>query len=172
MVYAFGMNLPVIEMMLVVVLLFLVGLAFMIWQMIQQSKHIKVLEQTTFEIKKYEEEEATEVHRFEMDVKSLESDEAEMFIAKVIPTVTKLENYVVAELMKGKNPQVVIDALALKGIKKDLAARVVSTTAYYLDYYNKLPKKQHDTHVKTVQGLKVAPPKGIAMPPMGALPPK
>ena len=168
MVYVFGMNLPVIEIMFVVVLLFLVGIGFMIWQMIQQSRHIKILEQTTFEIKKYEEEEAAEVHRFEMDVKSLEADEAELFVAKVLPTVTKLENYVVAELLKGKNPQVIIDALALKGIKKDLAAKIVSSTAYYLDYYHKLPKKQHEDHVKTVQGLKVAPPKGMAMPPTGA----
>lgn len=165
MVFAFGMNLPVIEIMFVVALLFIIGLAFMIWQMIQQNKHMKILEQTTFEIKKYEEEEAAEVHRFEMDIKSLESDEAELFVAKVIPTVTKLENYVVAELMKGKDPLVVIDALTVKGIKKDLASKVVNAMAFYLDYYNKLPTKQHDTHIKTVKSLKVTPPKGMSMPP-------
>ncbi|MBR9702423.1 hypothetical protein GOV10_00160 [Candidatus Woesearchaeota archaeon] len=165
MAYILGIPVPILNSLAVMMIILLVLVIVMIWQMIQQSKHMKILEQTTFEIKKYEEEEAAEVHRFEMDIKSLESDEAELFVAKVIPTVTKLENYVVAELMKGKDPLVVIDALSVKGIKKDLASKVVNAMSFYLDYYNKLPMKQHDTHIKTVKSLKVTPPKGMSMPP-------
>jgi len=55
MVYVFGMNLPVMEIQLVLLLLFIVAMIFVIWQMLELRKHVSILERTTFEIKKYEE---------------------------------------------------------------------------------------------------------------------
>lgn len=164
MVYAFGVDLPVIELNIIVTVLFAIGIGFMIWQIIKMNSHISVLENTTLEIRKYEEEEMRQVDRFEVDIKNLESDEAELFLAKTLPSLTKIQNFVAAELMKGKQTDKIIVALSQKGIQKDLAMRVVNGMVYYMNFYHKLPQGSHAEHEKTVQGLKVTPPSGVKMP--------
>ncbi len=160
MVYVFGINLPVAELMFVAVLFFLVGLAFMIWQTLQVKKHMEVLERTTFEIKKYEEQEQSEVERLESDIKNFETDEAELFVARVVPTIAKLENFVMAQLFHGKEPKAVIDVLVAKKIDKELATRVVNQVAYYLNFYHKLPQKKENDHHETVNKLQMPNVKG------------
>lgn len=155
MVYVFGINLPVAELMFIAVLFFLVGLGFMIWQTLQVRKHMEVLERTTFEIKKYEEQEQSEVERLESDVKNFENDEAELFVARVVPTIAKLENFVMAQLFHGKEPEMVIDTLVAKKIDKELATRVVNQVAYYLNFYHKLPNKKENDHHATVSKLQM-----------------
>lgn len=155
MVYVFGMNLPIAEMMFIAIIIFIIGLIFMIWQIMQVNSHISILEKTTFEIKKYEEQEQSDVQRLETDVKKFENDEAELFVARVVPTVAKLENFVMAQLFRGQEPAKIVDVLVAKKIDKALATRVVNQVGYYLDYYNKLPKKKHDEHHGTVDALKV-----------------
>lgn len=160
MVFVFGMNLPIVEIMVLVVILFIVGLIFILWQIRQVDSHIKVLEQTTFEIKKYEEQEAAQVQRLDVDVKNFESEEAEMFVARVTPTIAKLENYVMAQLFWGKKPEQIVDMLVMKKIKKELAVKIVNQMSFYLDFYHKLPKKAHDEHHKAVAALSMAKPRG------------
>ena len=160
MVYVFGINLPIAELMFVAILFFLIGLGFMIWQMIQVNRHMQVLERTTFEIKQYEEQEQHEVERLEADVKNFENDEAELFVARVVPTVAKLENFVMAQLFHGKEPQMVIDILVAKKIDKNLATRVVNQVAFYLNFYHKMPKKKEDNHHGTVDKLQMPQAKG------------
>lgn len=56
MVYVFGMNLPVMEVQLILLVLFVIAMVFVIWQMLELRKHVAILEKTTFEIRTYEEE--------------------------------------------------------------------------------------------------------------------
>ena len=145
---------PVAELMFITVLFFVAGIVYMVWQIRQVNDHIKVLEQTTFEIRKFEEEEKANIVRLETDVTRLENDEAEMFVARVVPTVAKLENFVMAQLFRGKEPKQVADMLVTKKVDRELAERVVKQVAYYLDFYHKLPKQHHDAHHDAVDKLK------------------
>lgn len=153
MVYAFGIDIPVIEIMLVVTLLFLVGIGFMIWQVVTMRRHIGVLEKTTLQIEQYEEQEKCEVKRLETDIASFESDEAEFFLSKLIPSATKLENYAANLIMKGKSADEVVKVLTDKKIDKTLAVQVVNSVVFYLKYYDKTPQKQHDQHVQVAASI-------------------
>jgi hypothetical protein len=86
------------------VVLVVVALVFIIMQMRHVNRHMKILEDTTSQIRKFEEEELEQVKDFDVDLKKLEADEAELFITKVVPTVAKLENYATVELLNGKDP--------------------------------------------------------------------
>jgi hypothetical protein len=92
-------------------------------------------------------------------MQKLESEEAELFVTKVVPTVSKLENYVAVELLKGKAPEEIQAAIVKKGISEELATKVVNSMSYYLDFFHKLPDKKWDAHVGTVESMKVTPPK-------------
>lgn len=140
MAYVFGINLPVMEILFLAMLLFIIGIIFVIIQMKNLKSHIKVLESTTLEIKRAEEEEMQKIKRFEMDISKLESEEAELFITKVIPTISKLENYVVSQMLEGVPAEKIKDDIVKRGIKEQLANKVINSVVFYLDFYSKLPK--------------------------------
>lgn len=150
-----GLDLPIIEFLSVITLLLLAALVFIMLQMRSMNSHMKVLEDTTLEIKKSEEEETDTVRRFETDMQKLETEEAELFVTKVVPTVSKLENFVAVELLKGRDPEDIKASIVKKGISAELATRVVNSMTYYMDFFHKLPDKKWDTHVDTVASLKV-----------------
>lgn len=157
--YVFGIDLPVPEILLVMVIIFIIALIFIFIQMRNITYHIGVLEKTTFQIKQYEDQEQDEVRRLETDMAKLESDEAQMFVTKIVPTVSKLENYVTVELMKGRDPDDIKDAIVKKGISDELATRVISSMTYYLDFFHKLPDKKWDKHIDVVDDIKIQQPK-------------
>jgi len=161
MVYVFGINLPVVEVLFIAIILFIVGLGFMIWQIIQVKRHMSVLERTTREIRQYEVQEESQVARLEIDVKNFETDEASMFVARVVPTVSKLENFAMAQLFKGMVPGKVVDTLVMKKVEKDLAIRVVNQVGYYLNYYHKLPKAKHDAQHTIVSNIQMPTGKNV-----------
>ena len=153
--FVFGVDLPIPEILFIVLVLLTIALVFIFMQMRHINRHMKILEDTTLEIKRAEEEETETVRRFETDMQKLESEEAELFVTKVVPTVSKLENYVAVELLKGKSADDIQAAIVKKGINSDLATKVVNSMTYYLDYFQKLPDKKWDAHINTVQSMKV-----------------
>jgi hypothetical protein len=150
-----GLDLPIIEFLSIITLLLLAALVFILMQMRTMNRHMKVLEDTTMEIKRSEDEETDTVRRFETDMQKLESEEAELFVTKVVPTVSKLENFVAVELLKGRDPAEIQAAIVKKGISAELATRVVNSMTYYMDFFHKLPDKKWDAHVDTVAAMKV-----------------
>lgn len=156
--FVFGIDIPLPEILFVLIVLLVAALVFIIYQMRYINKHVKVLEDTTLEIRKYEEQEMEQVRRFETDMKNFEADEAEMFVAKVIPTVSKLENYVSSELLKRKNPEAIKANLERRGIKPELAAQVINAMTYYLDFFQKLPKTHAKSHFNAVNRMRVQQP--------------
>jgi hypothetical protein len=50
--FVFGINLPVAEILFVVLLLFIIALVIIIVQLGRMSNHIKVLDETTLEIRR------------------------------------------------------------------------------------------------------------------------
>jgi preprotein translocase subunit SecF len=154
--FVFGIDLPVPEMMVVLILILIIALVFIFFQMRSITYHIKVLEGTTLQIKQYETQEQDDVRRLDTDMSKLESEEAEMFVTKIVPTVSKLENFVAVELMKGKDPDDIQAAIVKKGISEELATKVVNGMTYYLDFFHKLPDKHVDKHLSIVDAMKVA----------------
>jgi len=154
--FVFGINIPLPEILFILILVLLIALVFIFIQMQHVNRHMKILEETTMDIKKYEEEETDTVRRFETDMQKLENEEAELFVTKIIPTVSKLENYVAVELLKGKDPEDIKAAIVKKGIDDGLATKVVNSLTFYLDFFHKLPDKNVDKHISTVEGMKVA----------------
>ena len=157
--YVFGINLPLPEILLVLILFLVAALIFILFQFNHINKHIQVLESTTLEIRKFEEQEMQQVQRFEIDMRKLEAEEAELFVTKVVPTVSKLENYVAVQLLKGKDPETIRGAITKKGISPELATRVVNSMSYYLAFFKKMPNKHMNTHFNTVNKMRVPPPK-------------
>ena len=157
--FVFGINIPLPEILFILVLLLIAALVFIIVQIWNTNKHMKILEETTLQIKQYEEQEIEQVRRFELDMKKLESEEAELFVTKVVPTVSKLENYVAVELLKGRQPEEIKGAITKKGINANLATKVVNGMTYYMDFFHKLPNKRVDKHVAAVKQMKVAAPR-------------
>lgn len=150
-----GIDLPVIEFLTIITVFLFIGLVILFFQMRHINRHMKTLEDTTLEIRKYESEETDTVRRFEVDMEKLESEEAELFVTKVVPTVSKLENFVAVELLKGRDPETIRAAIVKKGISDELATKVVNSMTYYLEFFNKLPDRKWDQHVETVQGMKI-----------------
>lgn len=157
--FVFGIDMPLGEILFVLVFLLIAALVFIIIQVLHMNKHMKILEDTTLQIRQYEEQEIDQVRRFETDMKNLEAEEAELFVTKVVPTVSKLENYVAAELLKGKDPEEIRGAIVKKGINAELATKVVNAMTYYMDFFQKLPDKKVDSHVQAASDIKVQMPK-------------
>jgi hypothetical protein len=153
--FVFGLDLPIPEILFVVLVLLTAALIFILIQMRHISYHVKVLEDTTLQIRKDEEEQTESVRRFETDMQKLETDEAELFVTKIVPTVSKLENYVAVELMKGKDPEEIRANIVKKGINSELATKVVNSMTFYMDFFQKLPDKNVDKHIATVEQMKV-----------------
>jgi hypothetical protein len=153
--FVFGLDLPIPEILFIIVVLLTAALIFILVQMRHISYHMKILEDTTLEIRNAEEAETQTVRRFETDMQKLESDEAELFVTKIVPTVSKLENYVAVELMKGKDPEEIKANIVKKGISAELATKVVNSMTYYLDFFQKLPDKNVDKHISTVESMKI-----------------
>ena len=153
--FVFGIDMPLPEILFVLILILLAALVFIVIQVLHMNKHMKILEDTTLQIRQYEEQEIEQVRRFETDMKKLEAEEAELFVTKVVPTVSKLENYVAVELLKGRNPEEIRGAITKKGINAELATKVVNSMTYYMDFFQKLPDKKVDTHVQAVNDMKV-----------------
>lgn len=154
MTYVFGIDLPVIETMLIITLFFIIGVAFMIWQMLSMKKHIGVLESMTLDIRRYEEDEGKELQRFEQDISNFESSEAEFFLAKMLPSLTKLQNYAANRLLNGATTGEVLQELTKKKVKQDVAFRIVNNVGFYLQYFGKMPQKQNEQHIKAAAELK------------------
>jgi hypothetical protein len=158
--FVFGMDIPLPEILAILIFVLLVALVFIVYQIYHINRHMKILEDTTLQIRSYEEQEIEQVRRFETDVRKLEADEAELFVTKIVPTVSKLENYVAVELLKGSEPEAIKGAIIKRGISSELATKVVNSMTYYLDFFQKLPNRKVDSHVQAVSDMKVSMPKG------------
>lgn len=154
--FVFGIDIPLPEILFIVVILMAAGLVFLLVQMRHVNRHMTILEKTTLEIRKFEEQEMEQVREFQTDIKKLEADEAELFVTRIVPTVAKLENYVAAELLNNKDPEVIKQALVRRGINSELATKVVNSMTFYMDYFQKLPDRHVSTQLKTAEQIKVA----------------
>jgi len=153
--YVFGIDIPLPEILFIVVLAVFIALGVVLFLLYHVNRHMRVLEDTTSQIRKFEEEELEQVKEFDVDIKKLEADESELFITKVVPTVSKLENYATVELLNGKDPEEIRAAIAKRGIDEQLATRVVNSVNFYLEFFHKMPDRNAAQHFKAADQIRL-----------------
>ncbi len=146
--YAFGINLPVAEIMFVAMILLIVLLVVILVQLRKMSGHVKVLDQTTLEIRKYEDEEAITVKPLGTNADALTAVEKASFTKKYVVSAGRLEKKAAVELSKGADPVAVKTRFAAAGIPEDVATRAVNNAVFMLDRFAAVPRDRAETMAK------------------------
>ena len=137
--FVFGINLPVAEMLFVTLFLVIVALAFIIVQLVKMGKNIRVLDETTLEIRRYEEEEEKALKPLTADVGGLDVGERRAFTRQFVPSVSGLCRSAAAQLIAGKSPEQAKRALMERGVPENMATRAVNSAIAALNRYANLP---------------------------------
>lgn len=130
--YVFGINLPVVEILFVLLLLFIIAFIFIIAQLGKLSRHIRVLDETTLEIRRYEEAEEVTLRAPEVDATILRPGEKRR-ITTLYSALTTLEKRVLRRLLAGQSLQEEKASLLATGVPEHVATRVVNNASYWLD---------------------------------------
>ncbi|MBR9692938.1 hypothetical protein GOV07_03350 [Candidatus Woesearchaeota archaeon] len=139
--YVFSINLPVAEILFVVVLLFIVALAFIIAQLGKMARHIRVLDETTLEIRRYEEAEEVTLRAVEVDATTLSPTEQRR-VRGLYGTTNKLEAVAMRRMLNGSTQVQVKNSFIKAGVREHVATRVVNNASYWLDRYSMLDSQQ------------------------------
>lgn len=130
--FVFGLNLPVAEILFVVLVLFIVALVFIIIQLTRMGRHVRVLDETTLEIRRYEEAEEVTLRTQETNVHELRPAEKKR-VESFADAMRKLETKAMKQLLSGEEPDEIKHAFLLKDVPESLATKVVNNTSYMLD---------------------------------------
>lgn len=130
--FVFGINLPVTELLFVVLLLFIVAMAFIIVQLVKLGRHVRVLDDTTLEIRRYEEAEEVTLRAMETETEKLKPSEKKR-VQELYGAAAKLEGRVVGRLLAGEEPAEVKRDLMGAGIAEHAATRIINNASYWID---------------------------------------
>lgn len=145
--FVFGINLPVAEILFVVLLLFIIALVIIIVQLGRMGNHIKVLDETTLEIRRYEHEEEITLKVLKHDPTKVTAAKKRTLNGQFIPGLQKLEKKVVERLLSGETPEEARNALVLKGASETIATRTVNNAIYFVNKYLSIPEGETKHHV-------------------------
>lgn len=129
--FVFGINLPVAEILFVLLLLFVLAMVFIIVQLVKLGRHVRILDETTLEIRKYEEAEEVILRVTETRGK-LSAAEKRHFDA-FRAAAMKLQERAAAKLAAGEAPVRIKQAFLAKGVPEHVATRAVNSASYWLD---------------------------------------
>jgi hypothetical protein len=135
--FVFGTNLPVAEILFVVLLLMLLALIIVIVQLVKMARHIRVLDETTLEIRRYEEAEEATLKPLEANLKAMDSEQRRQFAA-FLPGFTKLERAAVKRLLAGDSPQRVRQLFLERRVREPTATRAVNSATHHLNRFTLL----------------------------------
>jgi type IV pilus biogenesis protein CpaD/CtpE len=136
--FVFGINLPVAEILVVLMLLFIVAVVFIIVQLVKMGKQIRVLDETTLEIRRYESEEEITLKPLLANPAALSATEKRDFLRRFIPATNGLSRAAAVQLAAGKSPAGVKNALMDRGIAEPTATRAVNNAVVALNRYASL----------------------------------
>jgi len=146
----FGMNLPLPEILLLMVFGVLGSLVLILIQLtklqkmtseerneLEQLEKLALQEQKDLqEIKQYEGMEAMDLRKFEKEILTLEEDTNTLYLKRLAPNVYKLQNYTLWALKKGMSPTEIKEKLLHKGWKdNELVEMVIDDTLKYMRYF-------------------------------------
>ncbi len=130
--FVFGINLPVAEILFVVLLLFIVALAIIIIQLGRMRKNIRVLDETTLEIRRYEAEEEVTLKPLLVEPAKLSARQRRK-VQNALSAAARLERKALAALFKGQEPARVKTALMQGGSDEAVATRAVNGATHFLN---------------------------------------
>jgi|GEM_PF-3123886 len=129
--FVFGINLPVAEILFVLLVLYVLAMVFIIVQIVKLGRHVRILDETTLEIRRYEETEEVTLRMLETHGK-LSAAEKRRFNAFRAAAV-KLQERAAAKLAGGEAPAQIKQAFIAKGVPEHVATRAVNSAGYWLD---------------------------------------
>lgn len=145
-----SINLPLLELFLILVLLFFVFLVLIIFQLqrlqrmtSEEKEELNELERLAQEekqdiesIKAYETLESADIGKFEKGILELEEDTETLYLKKLAPDLYKIQNYVLWAMQKGHSPEQIKQDLLSKGWKDTkLMDMVMHDILRYKGYY-------------------------------------
>lgn len=130
--FVFGINLPVAEMLFVMMILFLIGLVIIIIQLGRMKKNIRVLDDTTLEIRRYEEEEELVLKPINVDTSRLKpADRRKVKVNN--SNALKLEKKALIALLKGTKPERLKKELMKGGSSERMVNKAINTAIYWIN---------------------------------------
>lgn len=134
--YVFGVNLPVVEILFIVVVLFVLALIVIIVQLYKMSRHIDILDDTTLQIRRHDEAQMMMVQRFTLQGLS-DSDIVDLR-DKVLPAAERATMAVAQRLLSGEDPEAVKHYLMERGLTEVVATRLVNTVSFYVKEFGEM----------------------------------
>jgi hypothetical protein len=149
--FVFGINLPVAEILFVVLLLFIIALVIIIVQLGRMSNHIKVLDETTLEIRRYESEEEVALKGLEHDPELLTAQRKRSLNTQFLPALQQLEKKAVARLLDGETPTEVRNSFVVKGVNDAFATRAVNNAVFFVNKFQMHLERETKEHVAVLK---------------------
>lgn len=133
--FVFGINLPVAEILSVMLLLLLAALIIVIIQLRKMAKNIRVLDETTLEIRRYESEEEVTLNPLLAKPVDLSAAEKREFLRRFFTATNSLNRAAAVQLAAGRSPEAVKNALMGRGLAEPTATRAVNNATAALNRY-------------------------------------
>ncbi|MFH2021227.1 MAG: hypothetical protein ABIJ34_07445 [archaeon] len=148
----FGINLPLPELFLVLVLVFLFFLVMILMQLqklqkltVEEQKDLEELERMEHdqmsdidEIKRFEEKEAGNLLEFQKGIADLEEDTDTIYLKRLAPDLYKIQNYTLWALSKNMAPSQIKQNLLSRGWKDNkMIAMIIEDTLKYTGHIKK-----------------------------------
>ncbi len=169
----FGLNLPLPELFLLLIIVFFVFLVMILAQLqklqkmtAEERKEIEELETLVQEEKKdleqlkaFEKMESYDLVKFEKELFELEEETDTIYLRKLAPNLFKLQNYVLWALKKGLSPKQIKENLLSKGWKDTkFIEMVIDDTLKYQGYYKNRKGKVESPSIKIEETTKIIQP--------------
>jgi hypothetical protein len=169
----FGLNLPLPEILFIMVILFFGCLVLIFLQLqklqkmtsderheLEELEKMATQEQKDLtQIKSYESMQSLDIQKFEKDIGNLEEDTDTLYLRRLAPNVFKLQNYTLWAIKKGMKPEEIKANLLNKGWKDDkLVEMVVDDTLKYMGYFRDRKGKVDLPAVKVEETTKIVRP--------------
>ena len=148
--YVFSINLPVAEILFVVLLLFIVALVIIIIQLGKMARNIRVLDETTLEIRRYEEAEEVTLRAMDVDASTLSPAEQRR-VKGLYGSTNKLEATAMQRLLTGATTVQVKNSFIKAGVREHVATRTIHNASYWLDRYSMLDSQQATAVDKSIK---------------------
>ena len=147
--FVFGINLPVAEILFVALVLVFVALAVIIVELVRMGKHIRVLDETTLEIRRYEREEEVTLKPLQLDTRAIDAN-ARKLILQASADLGKLERTCAQLLLAGESPSVVRERLLRRGVADWLATRAVNSAIWRIGRFAPMERRAAHEHAGAV----------------------
>ncbi len=136
--FVFGIDLPVAELLSVTLAAVIIALVIIIVQLVRMGRHIRVLDETTLEIRRYEEEEERTLKPLRASINRFSQAAKRFFTRAYAPGWSRLERRAATLLIEGRSPKEVKNLLLKRGLNEPVATRTVNQAVRVVERFASL----------------------------------